>query len=428
MNASVLGAEAPLAFQREAEEFFERWKSFRSVRYRRLVCTLASRLDLDPRTELIVAMPVHVLERGLEQALRSYPARGTRVQIVTFLNEGRGGSRVDYARALGAHRVTISRVRRERNRLRISTLENQFERAGMGEIRGVLWDAIALKAYRLGMRDPIVVSADADQTGTASRFLGILSGAFRADRLLDAVMGEVYYSSHRARPRPELECPEIFLGAELARSRHAVVARGGGDRFLSLCGNSFAMRLSSYLAIGGFREDLFKGEDAELGWRLQHVAAQRKVVYLPSAFVAVSPRRGLDWILQGRRFSMQWTGFERTSGASLDETRLKRLYEKGVGLLRARDLLRASRGDRGALARVKARVAEHFAQSAQVDSLCSTPGGARSIARAYGLNLSEVRYKNGRVERVKINWRKSTILAKLLKRPIGASASRARGD
>lgn len=229
--------------------------------------------DVEPmgeKTRLTICIPAagHQEGESIYKTLENFTNQTIdkeKFEIVLFVNmpeEDEKGRKVKPDKTL----KEILRFKKKHPEMNVRVLQKTipFERAKIGYARKVLHDAVLLRQLRRGETSPelIMVSNDADNKGISPEYVDNFISKFDSNKNVDAMTGQIDWDI-----ASYVRNPLIHIGTRLFQYQ-GVQARLRGWHFNSP-GASFAMRASSYAAVGGYNEGLNGGEDTDLGKKIE---------------------------------------------------------------------------------------------------------------------------------------------------------------
>jgi hypothetical protein len=419
---------AQLDFAQEARLYKARM--VRSPEERKLIGIFSQQILLSPHVETITAMPAYIGEDDLQKSLLAYAAQEGELDshhIVLFLNSGNQIEGKHFEELLRKRQTQVQEVMAKVRGLAITTITHQFpEKVVLGRVRGLMADAIITAAQTANLKDPILVSNDADQLTLAHSYLATIREAYRTNKKLDAAAGPIYRGGYGPEGKNYMgtpELPELYLGALFIESSDAVVEHGEGgtksDFYTS--GPNFSVRLAALCAMGSYDYSLGFKEEVEIGRRAKAMRIQDgdQVFYhsehfrnLENAYVVTSPRRALPPVLNNKTLIEQWERFDDVVGSDCNLTELSQRYLSKTELLQMRDIIEATEGKEAALDKMHGRIKEIFLRSANYDGI-STPERLAAVAKRFGLSITEVCWDAAMIQDILIDWGTSAITDKL---------------
>jgi hypothetical protein len=158
----------------------------------------------------------------------------------------------------------ISRFRADHPEINIRLMYQVIPRDEftIGKIRKLAADAEVMRHHARGPSagDLIIISNDADSVGIDPLYIENYMEKFERDATVDALLGQVDWD-----PEAFLKYPAIHVGTRLFQYVDSILRHDPG--FFS--GINFAVKASSYSAVGGYGEDIHVAEDVDLGHALR---------------------------------------------------------------------------------------------------------------------------------------------------------------
>jgi hypothetical protein len=418
-----------LNFAPECTLYKNRITRIRVARDFQLINHFSQNISFARDIKTIAAIPAHVFEGGVGKVLESYAFEKNDLNshhFVFFLNGDRSIGPNAFQKLVRSRSEEIWKVSKNLNVKNISVISGLFEKIKIGRIRGLMSDAIAMSALNVGLKDPLLISHDADQFFISKGSLLRIKRHFSRNKSLDVLGGRIYNSGYG--PLGENFLPSKKLFPELILMDMAMTANKlismkllNPDLLLFRPSGAFSVfRLSSYCACNGYNYQLGHNEDEDIHLRLMHLRGhflfnkrhQPFAIWDQNISVSVNPRRILQSIL-----GKEIVPFTRTLGSNLDLKSLFRRYLKSEFLLQQSDLIKASRGQTEALNKTK----ESILRILLYEIRCHKLPNAQyiGIGKIFGVKIEKIHYSNGAPENLEVNWNRSPLLKKLLRWGLG---------
>jgi hypothetical protein len=316
-----INEDRTLIFAREAENYFGKCLEGSDLAQRNHVAEIVRQLSSYVGQPVISAIPCFALEQPDPAALGNHVNQIGRSggHVVIFVN---AGSRQLEAAAHALCRHLSASLKRCCSTGYFSIVVSIFYHSqSIGRLRKILNDAIVLRALRLGVEDPVIISNDVDCGHTPQGYMTALKCHF-SDSCLDILSGPLYYGYAPSGAdylglAPAV--PDLFLGNRVLEARRLCQLRGHfhGARFFSTEGPHTAFRASAYCAAGGYDASLEQAEDDELGIAIFALRqkgrypfpTRRNAVYSPDFWLVTNPRRQLLAIAHGHSIIDTWRNF-----------------------------------------------------------------------------------------------------------------------
>ncbi|MBU1759156.1 hypothetical protein KKG31_08835 [Patescibacteria group bacterium] len=362
--------KANLEFGREQKSFFESMKTKDPFRLSK-VEKFSSKIDLQKDTKAVVAMPCYVKEPNLAKTLEHYAKQtNKKFEIAICLNAGAKVPPAEFNAEVASRKAEIEAVMKKHPHLRIHTFEMHFAepRPSLGNVRAYLAESIGRSAERAGLKDPIIISNDADILGLNEGYVEGYINKFEKNPNLDYSLGQIEWdASHAELNNMSKQCPELLIGQRIMQVTDSVMRWKTTEKSAQNIGSSganTAYRLKSYFASGGYETNAHLAEDVGLGRRLKYMRYvdgsdvlidKENQGYSATSKLQTSPRRALDAILNNKTVAEQWHQFTGKVGAGLDDAAAVRKYNSRAEFIQSKDIEAASKGDKAAIEKIQKR-------------------------------------------------------------------------
>lgn len=351
-----------LSFKKEAEKHIANLPVLRSA----ADCKLISSFEIDcVGADTFILIPCHVKEQGLYESLMAYvdSGFGKNFRIVVFLNGGPDLSKKDYANLRKRRKTDIKRAEASWPALQIQVFSNHFkEAATLSRIRGIITDALIRCCYEQKIKDPILVSNDADALSYSKNYLKLIRNAFRKTGI-DFLSGTIFWTGCDEEGKimysPPVPLPEVYLNDLLGQSGDEVY-REYGSVYSSGCNSAF--RLATVAAIHGYDYEYAPFFDVEIGnqlkqFRLRDEAAnpehvfskngnqessdekEASAAFLADCVLSTNPRRAILAFLNGVPYGEQFDSVATILGADLSLETYTTAYINNKTYIQQEDLL-----------------------------------------------------------------------------------------
>lgn len=211
-----------------------------------------------------------------------------------------------------------------------------------GKIVGAMNDTIL---YRSNQRtnpaspDYVMLTNDADMTAIAPTYIdNFVTELEKPENAhIDGMLGKLEWSTEAYDKYPVFHAATRFWQYVDNITRHGTVEGDGIKRpNIGSPGATFGIRASTYAGIGGYLQETGAGADQELSWMIKAArgADNSRDLYednypikmLNTAWLESSPRRGLDYYLQGKPIVNQWADWDQRAKNS-DPAREKKFAD-----------------------------------------------------------------------------------------------------
>lgn len=384
-------------------------------------------------TRLVVAIPVFALERTVERSLSSYLHSTQDLSLTEFLlfvnaSEAQCSPEVFRTRLSGIRGAVRRVAARAGGALRAHVIAHHAARKRpMGAVRALMHDAIVEAGLRCNNPEITVLFNDCDQLAVAPGTLARTREAFAAEPHLDLVCMPISHgyepdgTSHLA---AKVLAPELLLGV---RFNHAAWLATRFDQsplewLLESDGGSFAVRLASLCALGGFDVERAQGEDNDIALKIKALrrvaeralesdgAAPPHLAFDAASLVVSDPRRVLNAIVNGRTANeaWRWRPFAEHEGCRFSVPRLLQRYARAEALLQSSHL--AALNPLAPSDFVLSRVLRNLFRAPFRNPLVRTEVGYRQVGSRFGVEFQRIVVDaGGGVRELAIDLRRSTL-------------------
>ena len=347
-----------LSFNTEAKKHIANLGKLRSA----ADCELIDSYDIDCKgADTFVIIPCHVKEQGLYESLLAYKDAGISkyCSLIIYLNAGARTSKKDYSSLLKKRLKEIERAKAELPSLKMQVFSHHFtDNAIISRIRGIITDALIKCCFEQKIKDPILVSNDADALHYSKGYFKHIRDAIRKSEI-DFLSGTIFWTgcdhAGRVRYKPAVPLPELYLNDLYGQSGDEVYRDYGGV-YTTGCNSAF--RLSAVAAIGGYDYEFAPFFDVEIGTKLKEFRqdeidakrfgnngsekAQDKMVnaaYMDECALSTNPRRAMLAFLNAVPYGEQFQNVGTVLGADLDISEYIDSYRSNENYIQAEDLL-----------------------------------------------------------------------------------------
>jgi len=332
------------------------------------ILRMANDIQISRRTKNILAVPVFVGEDNLSAAMASIMKSGRGhpgTFYVFLLNADCRVSRERFAALLSQRLDDIEAAKHTRPKARFCVLTYYAKtKLKMGEIRGLLVDAVALAAARRRLSEVIIISNDADQISASSDYVKRIAEYMRQNPLVDGGEGLLRWGTNRQRQEmPEIILNELILQHSDLRPRRRYLRPYPAIHCWGA--NSF-FRLSTYCAAGGYDYSLSSGEDAELLQRIEVMRLLGEGAFagfygeslrlLPDAIVTTDATKLVLAIIRGRSIFSILAKFNAGARKKTQNADMLIRYKSQRFLVQESDVAKARSGDAKALRKIATRI------------------------------------------------------------------------
>ncbi len=211
-----------------------------------------------------------------------------------------------------------------------------------GKIVGAMNDTILWRSNQRTSpikADYVMLTNDADMTAIAPTYIdNFVQELDKPENAhVDGLLGKLEWSTEAYDKYPVFHAATRFWQYVDNITRHGTVEGDGIKRpNIGSPGATFGIRASTYAGIGGYLQETGAGADQELSWMIKAArgADNSRDLYednypikmLNSAWLESSPRRGLDYYLQGKPIVNQWADWDQRAKNS-DPAREKKFVD-----------------------------------------------------------------------------------------------------
>jgi hypothetical protein len=416
-------AARKLNFKTEARKYLRRILSQRGKSDLRTISYFSKQISplLTSQTIGFIGIPAHYEERDLIRTLKCYETYGNLVHkkfVVVLLVNGFGSQkkRKEYERKKA---LILSDVSQSISRKLKIIILGHFgkKRKPIGGIRGLMLDAMILSSMKANLKDPILVSHDADMVALQKGYFHRIQKIFQKNPLLDLASGPTYtgYSPKLDQPSDfRWKLPELYISVKVHEAFNIINEKNDDQliRRFAVIGSNMSLRLSALCACGGWGYQYKFAEDHALridclGMRFH----EKKGTGYPNKYfifdkrlsAIVDPRRLLKSILQDKN-----PEFLDHYGSHLDTNNLAKLYLRSKKFIQCSDMRSVARKTRS---RIRSYLTERLVFNLNNIDALDDKRIAHAFATHFGLYLKKYDFNSelgGAVE-LEIDWKKSRI-------------------
>lgn len=404
-------------FFAEAKNYLDKISKLRFADDFRLIKSFSEQI---PASNLLVLIPCYAEEPGLRESLMAYSKSGIPdgCAFVVFIN---GADKLDdqqFGVLMDARLADVESVRVHFGTGKLVVVAHHFaSRPTLSRVRGLITDAAIMSccaAERTGLEDPVIVSNDADAISYAVDYLNNIRRAFNEDAHLDYVSGPISWSGMdedgMARYEPAHPLPEIYF-CDLLSQIADDVYREHSPVYTTGCNSAY--RLSALCTIGGYDYSFDPFYDVEIGKvlnehrRNQGNDPKRFGAFLEECLLITNPRRAIYAQLKDIAYGRQFETFGTVFGTNIDLATSIAIYRKSAAFLQLEDLLRAEQNE----SKIRARLIAAFLKWLEGEPIQQKKTLARLIAPKIGLELDSITGDGERIDEIKVDWTKSSLIS-----------------